>query len=191
VQAIAVQPDGKILIGGSFSEVLGQMRSNIARLVVQPDGSVALDSAFSASVNGIVNAIALQPDGKILVGGSFNGVNGVTSRRIARLDPNGATDATFIVATGSNNGFNGTVNSIAVSPTGSIYVGGEFTSYRGAQNYRHLARLQSGGTLDGYFNAAPGLNAPVTSVLALPAGDDVVVAGQFTSVANSRRWLTP
>ena len=67
VFATAVQPDGKILIGGSFTSVLGVARNNIARL--NTDGT--LDTAFNPNANGAVYSIAVQADGKILVGGSF------------------------------------------------------------------------------------------------------------------------
>ena len=85
VTSIAVQPDGKILIGGYFTTVLGVARNRIARL--NPDGT--LDTAFNPNANGVVFAIAVQADGKILAGGAFSGANsigGQTRNRIARLD---------------------------------------------------------------------------------------------------------
>ena len=66
--AIAVQPDGKTLIGGSFTTVLGVTRNNIARL--NTDGT--LDTAFDPNANNQVYAIAVQADGKILAGGTFH-----------------------------------------------------------------------------------------------------------------------
>ncbi len=67
VYATAVQPDGKILIGGIFTSVLGVTRNNIARL--NTDGT--LDTAFNPNANNDVDSIAVQADGKILVGGFF------------------------------------------------------------------------------------------------------------------------
>ena len=64
-----MQPDGKILIGGSFTTVLGVTRNNIARL--NTDGT--LDTAFNPNANDDVYSIAVQADGKILVGGVFTG----------------------------------------------------------------------------------------------------------------------
>lgn len=68
--AIVVQPDGKILLGGNFSQVAGQPRASLAR--VNPDGS--LDSTFNIGTGSTsdVQTIVLQPDGKILIGGSFS-----------------------------------------------------------------------------------------------------------------------
>ena len=85
VIATAVQPDGKILIGGSFTSVLGVPRNNIARL--NTDGT--LDTAFNPNANDDVYSIAVQADGKILAGGDFTSIGGQTRNRIARLD---ATD---------------------------------------------------------------------------------------------------
>src|SRR5437773_3167831 len=70
-----VQPDGKILIGGAFTTLSPNggapvTRNHIARL--NPDGT--LDPIFNPNANNTVLAIALQEDGKILVGGSFSGV---------------------------------------------------------------------------------------------------------------------
>ena len=95
VRVVVVQPDGKILIGGEFTTVLGVARNFIARL--NSDGT--LDTAFNPNANDSVYSIAPQADGKILVGGLFNGANsigGQTRNRIARLD---ATTAWLIRST--------------------------------------------------------------------------------------------
>src|ERR1700680_2299652 len=79
---VRVQPDGKILIGGQFSNVLGVPRNNIARL--NTDGT--LDTAFDPNADNYVYAIAVQADGKILAGGFFTSIGGQTRNYIARLD---------------------------------------------------------------------------------------------------------
>ena len=68
VEAVAVQPDGKVLIGGIFSSVGGQPRNYLARL--NPDGT--LDAAFNPNATASILSIVVQADGKILVGGTFN-----------------------------------------------------------------------------------------------------------------------
>ena len=91
INVVVVQPDGKILLGGTFTTLspnggAAVTRNRIARL--NPDGTV--DTAFDPNANGQVYSIALQADGKILVGGHFNGANsigGQARNRIARLDP--------------------------------------------------------------------------------------------------------
>ena len=78
-----MQPDGKVLIGGSFTSVNGTNRNRIARL--NADGS--LDSSFNpgTGANGAVRAIVVQPDGNVLIGGNFTTVNGVLRPYVARL----------------------------------------------------------------------------------------------------------
>src|SRR5437773_946444 len=95
VLAVVVQPDGKILIGGGFSTLspnggAAVTRNRIARL--NPDGT--LDTGFNPNASSDVNAIALQADGKILIGGFFITVGGQTRNRIARFNADGTLDAT-------------------------------------------------------------------------------------------------
>jgi uncharacterized delta-60 repeat protein len=93
IRAIAVQADGKILIGGDFTTLspngsAAVTRNRLARL--NPDGT--LDTAFNPNAegpNGYVFSIAVQPDGKILAGGQFVSMGGQTRNRIARLNPDG------------------------------------------------------------------------------------------------------
>ena len=91
MRAIAVQSDGRIVIGGDFGNYNGAYRGNIARL--KPDGS--LDETFinfNSGANGRVSALALQTDGKVIVGGFFSTVNdavrGGVARLITNLSPN-------------------------------------------------------------------------------------------------------
>ena len=73
VRTMAVQADGKILVGGLFSNIGGQTRNRIARL----DPTTGLADAFNPDANSSVLSIALQADGKILVGGQFSGANSI------------------------------------------------------------------------------------------------------------------
>ncbi len=116
VEATAIQPDGKILIGGYFSSVLGVARNNIARL--NTDGT--LDVAFNPDAAGPVGSIAVQADGKILVGGDFTSIGGQMRNRIARID------GTFGLADSFDPNANSTVYSITVQSDGRILVGGAF-----------------------------------------------------------------
>ncbi len=119
--ATAVEPGGKILIGGAFTEVLGVARNNMARL--NTDGT--LDTAFNPNADGVVNAIAVQPDGKILAGGEFLNIGGAARNRIARLEATtGAADLLF------DPNANNSVHAIAVHADTKILVGGAFNQYR-------------------------------------------------------------
>src|SRR5439155_1175455 len=72
VRAVALQPDGKILLGGDFTTLGGggighTARSRLGRL--NPDGT--LENSFNPGANSTVQALAVQADGKIVAGGSF------------------------------------------------------------------------------------------------------------------------
>jgi uncharacterized delta-60 repeat protein len=133
VDAIAVQTDGKIIIGGNFSVILGLARNRIARL--NADGT--LDAAFDPNANDDVSSVAVQSDGKILMGGLFTNIGGQTQRnRIARLNSDGSVDTTF------DPNADGVVHSIAPQPNGKILVGGGFTII-GGQTRNGFARLNA------------------------------------------------
>ena len=95
VLAAVVQPDGKIVIGGRFSAVNGIARSNIARL--NEDGT--LDRTFAErsaqGVNGQVNALAIQPHGGIIVGGTFTQAGQSETLNLARYQSDGGIDQSF------------------------------------------------------------------------------------------------
>src|SRR5205085_8179951 len=90
VLCIALQADGKILVGGFFSAIGGQLRNYVARL----DPVTGLADSFNPAADNQVFAIAVQADGKILAGGPFNTIGGQLRNQIARLDPaTGQADA--------------------------------------------------------------------------------------------------
>ena len=92
VYAAAVQPDGRVVVAGSFSSAAGVSRYGIARLF--PSG--APDTSFQYNMGGIsggtVKCLAIQSDGRIVIGGTFTSVNGTIRYGVARLNANGAVD---------------------------------------------------------------------------------------------------
>jgi len=86
-----LQADNKILVGGQFSSLGGEVRARIGRL--NADGT--LDADFNPGANGTVYALVVQADGKIVVGGSFTTLGGETHNFIGRLNADGTPDATF------------------------------------------------------------------------------------------------
>ncbi|MEK7678485.1 MAG: Calx-beta domain-containing protein [Verrucomicrobiota bacterium] len=159
VLAVAAQPDGKLILGGEFTAVNTRPRNRIARMNL--DGS--LDTSFLASPNtgadAFVSALALQADGKVLLGGGFTSINGVLNRRIARLMPNGALDPQFKAGLGVD----GPINAVALQSDGRLFIGGDFTSVNGTNRY-NIARLNADGSLDTTFDAGAGPNGPVNSI---------------------------
>jgi uncharacterized delta-60 repeat protein len=137
----AVQPDGKVLVGGSYCT--DNLQRTFKTLVVRynPDGS--MDPSFIATNtftggNGLTK-VALQPDGKVLVAGSFEGVNGLPRNSLARLNPDGSVDENFPTAPGG-------VNFVGVRPDEKIFLCGWFTNVAGVPRY-YVALLNPDGTL--------------------------------------------
>ena len=184
VYALAVQPDGKILVGGAFTE-LGNAAGSVARRRLgrlHLDGTV--DSTFITIANSDVHALAVQPDGKILVGGGFtalgNETTGLTSRnRIGRLNSDGTVDLTF------DPGANGEVLTLVIQPNGQILVGGGFDFLggggSGTTTRNRIGRLNPDGSIDATFN--PGANGPVRAIAVQPDGR-IVVGGNFTTLGG-------
>lgn len=176
VLAIAVQKDGKMLIGGWFSSVNGVSRNRIAR--INPDGSV--DTTFNPGLgaNGFVGTIALQNDGKVLIGGLFSSVNNVPMNGIARLRPDGTVDTSFNPGAGAND----QVYALLVQSDGRIVLGGMFTGFNNIERF-YVARLHSNGSVDTSF--APSPNGPVLALA--QAGTSIILGGGFTAVNDELR----
>lgn len=197
VRKVIVQPDGKILIGGNFSSVNGVARQGVARL--NADGS--LDTTFFASSPPGANTInletmALQPDGKVLIGGfiyaNWNALFDDFSSGIWRLNADGSIDMSFDIGEGAHaaSGSNSLrrVYAIAVQPDGKVLVGGEFDGFAGTANRPRLVRLNTNGSVDTAFQTALG-SGPDDDVrtLALQNDGGIMVGGQFKNFAGSSR----
>jgi uncharacterized delta-60 repeat protein len=168
-------------MGGSFNGYAG----NIAYCLVRINDNLNIDAAgndFGVGFNDPVYATLIQPDGKIIVGGNFNGYNNSNLLgHLARLNTNGKLDTTFNNNTSSDVGFNGDVRSLALRSDGKIVVGGEFSTYNGTSLANYIARLDATGSLDTTFNsnAGTGFNNPVYTH-AIQADGKIVVGGQFS-----------
>jgi trimeric autotransporter adhesin len=186
VNALAVQTDGKIVIGGSFSSVNGVPRQNVARL--NTDGT--LDAAFlpetANGVNGQVNALAIDSTGGIIVGGAFSQANSQEALSIARYKTDGTLDKEF-GGKNSQPGTNGTVYALAVQADGKILVGGNFTEVFGKQ-FRAAARLLPDGTPD---VALPSTATPVTGAVkaAVALSEGGVLGGAFEIPGQNAKSL--
>lgn len=197
IDAALVQRDGKIVIGGRFTQVQGVDRRGIARLNL--DGSLDLlfnpgAGIFHSSTGPGPTAItlALDTQERILVGGHFEKVWDTPRVSIARLLPNGKIDTAFDPKTGvkmkNNSPFGGSlpdipgiVQKIVVQPDGKILIGGTFTTVDGSLAYG-IARLQTTGLLDSTFDAGSGTLYQSVYDIALQADGKILIAGNFTSV---------
>ena len=146
VQAIEIDNNNKILIGGAYNRYNGNVSNGLTRL--NSDGS--FDASFNIGTGfnydwKIVNDIEIQADGKIIVGGGFTSFNGSSIARIIRLNNNGTRDLTF------NTTVNNSVRDILIEPNGKIILGGVFTTVNGV-NKNRLCRLNVNGTIDSTFD---------------------------------------
>ncbi len=164
------------MAGGNFANIGGAARNYIARL----DGGTGAADAFDPNANGIVTAVAVQPNGKILAAGFFSGassIGGAARNYIARLDDsNGAADAFHPNA-------DGVVNSLAVQASGKILAGGNFTNI-GGQPRNYIARLESATGAADAFN--PGADNVVVSI-ATQSDGKVLAGGLFTNIGGQPR----
>ena len=176
-RAIAVQPDGGIVVAGDFSIVNGVERVRIARM--NADGSLDLGFDPGYGANAGVRALAVQPDGKILVGGVFTYFNGLYCNHLVRLNADGSLDEGF----DTGNGFDGNVLTLAVQPDGGILVGGDFYHVNNVIG-RGLVRLHTDGSHDASFDAG---DIPLVYALALRPDGRIIVGGTFSFVGGVER----
>jgi uncharacterized delta-60 repeat protein len=176
ITALAVQSNGKIIIGGVFSSVNNISRTNIARL--NNDGSV--DTTFNSSCNGDINALIIQSDGKIVLAGNYTNVSGSSRAKMARVNSDGTLDTGYNPSVGGGTGIS--VFSMAIQPDNKILIGGNFTTVSGSTRNR-MARINSDGTLDD-FN--PNAGSTVTAITIQP-DDKILIGGTFASVSGSTR----
>jgi uncharacterized delta-60 repeat protein len=191
VTRLLVQPDGRLLVGGAFDSVNGTVRHDLAR--INQDGT--LDSSFDAG-NGVgpltgspsIEALALQPDGRILVGGGFTEFNGATQRLLARLNPDGSVDTGFYAAyLAQPESSVMAVESLALQADGRIVVGLKVDVGRG-EPVPAVVRLRSDGSLDESFHLGEGVMAGTdigwVNALVIQPDGRIVVGGAFDTFAG-------
>jgi uncharacterized delta-60 repeat protein len=174
VNSILRQPDGRLIVGGQFRVADGESRHLIARL----DSDGTLDESFitGGGFEGFeVSALALQPDGKIIVTGSFQSYDGNPVRNLVRLNSEGSLDATFSIGSGLDR--DGT--HLIAQPDGRIIVAGEFKKYNGT-SAAGLVRINGDGSIDGSFTPGSGANSEISGMALQSDGRLVVIGGGIT-----------
>ncbi len=122
--------DGKIIVGGQFSQYNGASHSRL----VQLNSNGSIDSSFDVggSFNDRVMSISVQEDDKIVVGGIFSSFDGSSANRIIRLNTNGSQDSSFDFGVG----FDDRVYVTFIRNNGKILAGGDFTTYKSNSSNR-------------------------------------------------------
>jgi len=149
---IRIQSDGKILVGGGSTTYSGSTQNYITR--INTDGTRDTSFNIGTGFNALVNGLAIQPNGNIVVAGNFTTYSGSSTNttRIIRLNDSGSQDTSFVTGTG----FNLIVYNLALEPTtNKIVVVGSFTAYSGSAINR-IVRINTDGTRDTSFNVGTG-----------------------------------
>ena len=153
---LKILPNGKFLVAGSIS---------YATLIQRRNADGTLDNTFasvtSTDSNGRIYDFEVQPDGKIVVGGTFTKINGVVRGNFARLNADGTVDTSFNPPFGANAG----VTEVALQSTGKIILGGVFNGLNGTLDYKAIGRVNSDGSLDTSFAPPPIYIPPSTAPL--------------------------
>ena len=151
VELLVEQPDGRILIGGSFQSVGGRPCRRICRVLA--DGQ--LDPDFQPLfLRRTPDAMAVLPDGGIVLAFSPSPlINGEVRNRLVRLNADGSLDQNFQVELGQGPAsFPPRITAIAVQEDGRFLIAGRFATVNGVSR-SNLARLHPDGQLDSSFNA--------------------------------------
>lgn len=186
ILAVATDAQDRVLIAGTFTTVDGQPRSRVARLLA--DGT--LDPAFAPDIRpagglpAAVRAVVVQPDGNVVLGGSFvtDGANGSAVAHLARLLPTGRPDPGFVPAMP----YSGQVGALLLLPTGELLVAGN--TYSSAVGLELVRRLRPNGSLDPGFNIVPANQVLAGIGLSMaPTPTGFVLVGAYYSVGNVAR----
>ena len=189
VLALALQTNGQILAGGNFTYRHGTPENSIARL--NADGSLDIAGFLNgySGANGAVQAIVCQTDDRVLIGGAFTTVDGITRNHIARLMTDGSLDTSFNPGSGAD----GPVYALAetfVNGVRKIYVGGSFSCISGGHQPQ-LRALNNDGTLDPSFAAGSGPNGAVFAIAVYPTNSPFCGQGAHWRRVHQRQQFHP
>ena len=172
--------DGGLVIGGAFTLFAATLANRLTKLTL--DG--LLDAAFNTNMgsgfNNAVSRFAIDDAGFIVVVGAFDVIDGHAYSRIARVNPGGLVDLTFAIGTGFNNSL---ASGIAIIPSGTYIVTGNFTTYNGTSAPSIVGLLPS-GAIDTTFNYGTGFNSITGFVIYDPFTDTLLVSGNSFTTYN-------
>lgn len=193
VWSIARQDDGKLLLSGLFTTYDGVARKNLAR--VNADGS--LDATFNTGggPNNVVRAVAVQPDGKVLIAGPFTAYDQVPRAGVARLHADGSLDTSFDPGAGAagNAGPDLGGASLLLQVDGKIILGGWFNTFNTVSR-NNLVRLHADGSVDLGFDPGTGLTEatgggerPAARCIVPGTGGTLLVGGNLRKYDGTAR----
>ena len=141
----AVQPDGRLLVYGSFTRIIDGSTNPIRGGIARINSNGSLDGAFAPNpgANDEIFCLDVQANGKILIGGSFTSYNMVARNHVARLNADGSLDTSF----NPGDGANGKVDMVSwVRGQNVAFLGGSFSTYNTISR-GSLARITDHGNI--------------------------------------------
>lgn len=168
-----IQPDGKIIIAGDFTEFNGTSINRIVRL--NPDGSIDPSFTIGLGANARINSMYLQPDGKIILVGQFTMFDNVSKKCIVRLDSSGSIDNSF----DANNNTYGNLTTVLMRSTGEILLSGNFTEFDNT-SVNGIVLLDANGQLNNQFSSGIFNDLQMRRIY-LQNDNKLLVFGSFTT----------
>jgi uncharacterized delta-60 repeat protein len=175
VNTLLLDSNNKLYVGGNFDTYKSNLAPRLVKLNADGSRNRDIDAFLNLGFNGTVTSFLSTSDNKLYVGGNFTEYNGVLRNRLIRLTRLGELDTSFDIGTG----FNGQVNTLQLDSNGKLYVGGSFTTYKGATESR-IIRLNPDGSKDTDFDNSTGFGAQVRT-LQLDNNGKLYVGGDFNS----------
>jgi uncharacterized delta-60 repeat protein len=173
-----VQSDGKIILVGDFTNFNGISTNRIVRL--NTDGSIDDFFNIGSGANQRIRAIAIQSDGKIIIGGDFTTFNSVSKNSIVRLNVDGSIDNSFNIGSGFYQLNDSTeVNQILILSNEKIIITGSFISYNGTSRYK-IVKINNDGTIDTSFNTNFNVNnCDAIGAVGIQSDGKLIIGGQL------------
>jgi len=174
VLCAAEAPDGKIYVGGDFTNAGGVAEADY---LARWNPITEAWEAVIAGINNYIWCMAFGANGDLYIGGSFTDLGSANGDRIVKitgLEPDG-TPTIHALGTGIADGY---CRSIVIDANGDVYAGGSFTSAGGVANTSHIAKWN--GTV--WSAIATGLNN-IVNILAFAPNGDLYIGGAFTDAA--------
>ena len=182
ITSLAVAPGGEVYVAGNFVGIAGAARTGLARFTAD----LALDPTYTPHLISSCTALAIQPDGKLIVSATAHLGDGSATGPLVRLLVDGTIAPPFSAPVLGPYNTPGKACVAAVLPDGKILVTGSFTSV-GTFARSGLARLNSDGSVDTSFTAQLGQSPGISRVAR--SGDKIVVRGTFSGPSGPARSL--
>ncbi len=167
-------PDGRVLLGGSFSDYNSQMSPGLVR--IHPNGQRDLSLQVGFGLSGRAHAVKHLGDGRFYAAGLFSAYNGTSINNLARFMPGGQLDTSFQPGSGPNN----EVLSMEIFPDGSVMLSGFFGQYQG-QPVNQPIRVLPSGSLDTSFNPGGAGTSGLIDAIHRQADGRILLGGSFST----------